>query len=122
MALAARLVSAGFSAVQASAVEGTVANTLTATGSTQATALALPADVNRFTTVAANTGTILPLMNAGDEAVIFNGGANALSVYPPVGGAINAVATNSAYSVATATPTCFIICVTPLLYLATQSA
>lgn len=122
MALQQRIVTGGTSGTAAAALAGTVANTLTATGTTQATALALPADVNRFTTVGANSGTILPAMNPGDQVEIFNGGANALSVYPPVGGAINAVAANSAYSVATATPYVLVRCVTPLQYLALQSA
>lgn len=122
MPLQARLVTAGLSAVEAAAICGTVANSLTATGSTQATALALPADVNRFTTVAASTGAILPAMNPGDSMVVFNGGANALSLYPPVGGIINGLSANAAYSVAAATPTVEIICVTPTQYLAQQSA
>lgn len=122
MALSQRLVVAGTPATQASAIQGTVATGLTATGSTQATALALPADLNQFTTVAASTGTILPPMNPGDSVNIYNKGANALAVYPPVGGAINAVATNGAYSVATATPYVEVYCLTPLLYIASQSA
>lgn len=122
MALAARLSAAGFSAVQAQAVEGTVANTLTATGTTQAAALALAGDINRFTTVGANSGAILPAMNGGDRMTVFNGGANALSLYPPVGGQINAVGANTAYSIATATPMCLIVCVTPTQYLAMQAA
>jgi hypothetical protein len=117
-----RLVTAGVSALQAQATVGTVANGLTAAGSTQATALPLPADVNRFTTVAASTGAILPPSNPGDMIVVQNAGANALAVYPPVGAAINAVATNGAYSVATATPTAVFICVTPTQFIAFQSA
>jgi hypothetical protein len=122
MALSARIVASGLSAVNSQAIQGVTANTLTATGSTQGTALALPADVNRFTTVAASTGTILPPMNPGDEVIIYNGGANALSVYPPVGGAINAIAANSPYSVATATPFCTVSCITATVYIASQSA
>ena len=61
-------------------------------------------------------------MNPGDEIIVRNGGANALSLYPPVGGAINSLGTNAAYSIATATPLCYVTCVTPLLYLASQSA
>lgn len=122
MALQQRIVTGGVPGTAAAAIAGTVANSLTATGSTQATALALPADVNRFTTAAASTGTILPAMNPGDQVEIFNGGANALSVYPPVGGAINAVAANGAYSVATATPYAVVRCITPLQYIAHQAA
>lgn len=122
MSLQQRLVIAGLSAVQAQAIQGTVQTGLTATGSTQGTALALPADVNNVTTVAASTGVVLPAMNPGDEIVVRNGGANALLLYPPVGGAINALSTNTGYSIATATPLCYVICVTPTLYLASQSA
>ena len=122
MAVQQRTLAAGTPATQAAALAGTVANALTAAGNSQATALALPADINRFTTVAASTGTILPAMNPGDYVEIFNGGANALAVYPPVGGAINAIAANSPYNVATATPYCRVRCVTPTQYIAQQSA
>lgn len=122
MSLQQRLTQAGLGAVASAAIVGGAANTLTATGNSQATGLPLPADVNRFTTVAASTATTLPAMNPGDSVIIFNGGANALSVFPPVGGAINAIAANSAYSLATATPFCLVVCVTPLQYQAFQSA
>lgn len=122
MSVAQRLVVTGLSAVQAAAIQGTAANNLTATGSTQGTALALPADICKFTTVAASTGAILPPCNPGDSGTIFNGGANALSLYPPTGGKINAVATNGAYSIATATPYCDWYCIDALTYIASQSA
>lgn len=122
MSLQQRLVVSGISASQAGAIQGTVANNLTAAGNSQGTALALPADVNKFTTVAASTGTIIPAMNPGDSVILFNGGANALAVYPPTGGKINAVATNGAYSVATATPYCEVYCIDALTYIASQSA
>ena len=92
MSLQQRLVVSGMSAPQATAIQGTVANTLTATGtSSQTAAYPINADVSRFTTVAANAGALLPAMNPGDDVVVFNGGANALLLYPPVGGAINAL-------------------------------
>lgn len=122
MSLQARIVASGLSAINAQAIQGTVANALTATGSTQGTALALGADLNRFTTVAASTGAILPAMNPGDNMQVFNGGANALLVYPPVGGTINALAANAGYSVAAATPFCEVYCVNPTTYIARQSA
>lgn len=116
------MVAAGLSAVQVAAISGTAANSLTATGSTQATALPLPADVCKFTTVAASTGAIIPPANPGDSGTVFNGGASALLLYPPVGGKVNAVATNGGYSIATATPYCDWYCVDPLTYIASQSA
>lgn len=117
-----KMVAAGLSAIQAQAIQGLPANTLTATGAAQATALPLAGDINRFTTVAAATGALLPAMNAGDSLVVVNAGANALLLYPPVGGAINSVAVNGSYSIATATPTCIVFCITPLQYSAMQSA
>ena len=122
MTLSARAVSAGFSAIQAQAMQGTAANNLTATGSTQATALTLPADICKFTTVAGSTGAIIPPANPGDSGTIFNGGGNALSLYPPTGGKINGLGTNAAYSIATATPYCDWYCVDALTYIASQSA
>lgn len=122
MATAQRLTVSGISAVQAGAIQGTTANNLTATGAAQATALPLPADICKFTTVAASTGAIIPPANPGDSGTIFNAGANALSLYPPLGGKINAVATNGAYSIATATPYCDWYCIDPLTYIASQSA
>jgi hypothetical protein len=122
MSLASRLVQAGFSAIQAAAIQGTSQTGLTATGTVQGTAFAVPADINKFTTVAAGTGAILPAMNPGDSLVVVNGGANALLLYPPVGATINALGANTAYSVATATPTCEVYCVSPLIYHAFQSA
>jgi hypothetical protein len=122
MALAQRLTIAGLSAINAQAITGTVADSLTATGATQATALALAGDINRFTTVAAATGALCPAMNPGDYIEVFNGGANALLVYPPTGAKINALGTNAGYSVATATPYVRVRCITPLQYIANQAA
>jgi hypothetical protein len=122
MALSQRLVVSGLSAPQATAIQGTVANGLTALGTTQANALALPADVNYFTTVGAGTGTVLPAMNPGDSVNLYNKGAAALLVYPPPGAVINSLGANAGYSVATATPYVEVYCVTPLIYIASQSA
>lgn len=123
MALQQRLVVAGISATQAAATQGTVAMGLTSTGtSSQATALPVPADLCFFSTVALNSGAILPAANPGDSGTLFNGGANALLLYPPVGGKINSLGTNAAYSVAAATPFVDWWCVTPTQYICSQSA
>lgn len=80
----------------AAAVTGDVAMGLVATGTTQATALALAKDNNFVGTTALNTGVILQAnLHAGDEIYVFNGGANPLLVYPPVGGTINGGAANA---------------------------
>lgn len=117
-----RMLAAGLSAVQCQAIQGTAVNNLTATGTTQGTALPLPADVCKFTTVAASTGAIIPPCNGADSGSVFNGGASALLLYPPVGGKINGLGTNAGYSIAAATPYCDWYCVDPLTYIASQSA
>lgn len=70
-------------------------------GTTQATAAAITADLSVFTTVALNSGAILPNVSiaGGEDFFVVNAGANALSVYPPSGGKINAGAANAAVSV-----------------------
>ena len=91
----------GISAGAANALVGGATAGLTATGSTQADALALQVSNNQFTTVAAGTGAILPSFSQpGDVCRVFNNGANALLVYPQSGGAINNGSTNAGFSVA----------------------
>jgi hypothetical protein len=99
----AKMMGVGTPPMMAQVTVGTVTNTLTASGSTQGTALAISDDVNIFTTVAASTGTILPgstLVSAGDNILVVNYGANALTVYPPTGGKINNGSANAGVSVA----------------------
>lgn len=68
---------------------------LTATGSTQAGALALTSTFSIFGTVSSSTGCVAPTKNS----FIYNGGASALSVYPPLGWNINGTTVNTAISV-----------------------
>lgn len=108
-------------AAQATAT-GILANTLTATGNSQGTALALPSDFNVFTTVAASTGTIMPSnCLPGDWFTIVNHGASTLSVYPPTGGKIANGSANAAFSVG-ANKTAQVICIDPLTFAASLSA
>jgi hypothetical protein len=123
MPVQARMVVAGMSATEAAASVGTVANSLTAVSGGQSAAAGLPGDVNRFTTVPASGGCILPALNPGDNIVVVNAQVtNALLLFPPVGGAINALATNGSYSIAVATPFCYVQCITPTQYHCFQSA
>ena len=76
---------------------------LTATGSSQATAYPLATDArHEFTTTAVSTGAVLPVATRlpGDVSV-FNAGASTLTVYPPLGGAIDGGSVNAGVSVAT---------------------
>lgn len=96
-----KILGGGISGPAARAIVGDVATGLTAVGATQATALALAADNNFISTAAASTGVLLPLGNAGDSVFVYNGGANSVTVYPPVGGTINNLSANTGLVVAT---------------------
>lgn len=108
------LMGSGFSGQQAIALNGYSTVGATATGSTQATALALTTEFTELTTVAAGTGVILPASSTtsgivgGDSFFIANQGANALLVYPPTGGSIGLAATNAGVSVASGKTAYFI--------------
>ena len=80
----------------------------TATGATQATAYVLSAVRTKFGTVAAGTGALLPVGAPGDELTVTNFGANALAVYPQVGGAINNGGVNASVNVAANGTTIFV--------------
>jgi len=60
--------------------------TVTAAGTVQANGTALTADYNVVTTVAADSGVVLPDATVGRRIIIINRGANALKVYPFAGG------------------------------------
>lgn len=73
----------------------------TAAGTTQGDAFEITKQTTVFGTVALNSGAVLPdAGDVGEAFLVHNGGANALSVYPPSGGKINAAATDAALSVA----------------------
>ena len=74
-----------------------LASGLTAIGTTQATGYPLIASSNFFTTVADGTGAVLnSAWSQSDSQLVYNGGANQLSVYPPSGSKINELTTNGA--------------------------
>lgn len=76
---------------------------LTATGTNQATGFQIPLgqDVSIFSTVASGTAATLPTgsISSGEEYVVANHGANALLLYPPVGGSIAGLSANTATTV-----------------------
>ena len=112
----AKMVGFGVAVSAAAAIAGDTAVGLTALGSTQGTALAFSANYTMFTTVAAGTGAILPTIAnvpglgvvQGDDFIVFNNGANALIVYPPVGSQIALGATNAGQSIPSG-KSCFFI-------------
>jgi hypothetical protein len=100
MTILRKLIGTGISGISAQAIAGTVGGGKIATGTNQATAFLLSEDMTIFSTVASGTGGILPSgAAANDLYTTVNNGANALSIYPPVGGSFDAGAANTAYSV-----------------------
>ena len=102
MSKQARIMAGGIPGGAAIGVVGDVQSGQTALGNSQATAFALAAAITAFSTTAASTGAILPADAApGDECEVYNGGANSLTVYPPVGGTINNLSANTGMALAT---------------------
>lgn len=87
------------SATAGFASAATYAAAVSAAGTTQGTATAITATINVVTTVAANSGVILP-SGATQPIRILNRGANALKVYPQTGAQIEAAGANAAVTVA----------------------
>lgn len=106
MGFAKNIMGAGIPAAAAAAdTVSTVATALTSAGTTQGTALSITADVNFVSTVAAGSGVILYNGMIGDSVFIMNDGdADALTVYPPVSGKFNNLATNAGFSLPANTP------------------
>ena len=68
---------------------------LTATGTTQATALLLLNGIAYIGTAAAGSGVLLFPGNPGTSQRVYNAGANAVKIYPTSGAQINALGTNN---------------------------
>jgi len=79
-------------------------------GTTQPTATALTKDVNIVTAANANNGVALPAGVAGMVIYIYNSTATTINIYPVNGGSakINALTTNSAYTLAGTTGVRFV--------------
>lgn len=81
-----------------------VATALSGAGTNQAGATQVTSVLNVFTTVASGTGAKLNSSAALDgqtaRQVIFNGGANPLTVYPATGQNINSLAANAGHILA----------------------
>jgi len=103
MALSWKIFGSGLNGLTVKSAFNDVADSLTATGTNQATAYAMTAADNEFTTVASGTGAILYAGAAGDTQYVYNGGANPLMVYPPSGSKINSLTTNMGVSIPVAT-------------------
>jgi hypothetical protein len=83
------------SSLTATFVRGSVSASVTAAGTTRADATALTSEINDLTTVALNTGVILPAsatVGIGGFVVVFNNGANPAQVYGAGSDTIDSVA------------------------------
>ena len=90
MAIAREILSAGGGAGLALAVSGSRSLTVSAAGTTQATATDLTSAVNVITTCTeAASGVQLPVNDIADKITVINATAVNLRVYPPSGGAFN---------------------------------
>lgn len=121
MAMAKEIMQGGFSAGAADAIQGGVNLTLSAAGTTQATATAINTSQVYISTAAASSGVILPAVQQGDWIVIYNGGANAVMIYPPLGAKINQLATNTGVTLATNTA-CIYFCFSATQWIVDLSA
>jgi hypothetical protein len=89
-----------------SSISGNIAFNLTsisAAGTTQATATLITSDLVLVGTVAVNSGVRFPTDFVGRRIVIRNSGINDLRVYPSTGAQINELGTNVAFILGTAT-------------------
>lgn len=96
------LMAAGMPWGQAVQIGSDSSTSLTATGTTKATALVLVGAVNVFTLVSSGKGAILPPASGSPVTAIFNGGSNALLVYANGTDVINANSAGASFSVTNA--------------------
>lgn len=102
MAHKAALLGTGHPAAQANALCGAGSTGLTATGTSNADALVVSSHLNAFSTVASSTGAILStVFTPGDEIYIYNGGANTLTIYPPVTSPLSTIDNGSSATIVT---------------------
>lgn len=89
-----------------------VSASITAAGTTQGTATLLINGINMIGTAASGSGVVLFAYNPGASQIVYNGGANPVVVYPPLGVKINGLAANSGMTLAPNTTCEFWTCST----------
>lgn len=90
MPLPSQILAMGNSPGSTTAIVGTGATGLVATGSSITDALQLSNTFNTFTTSSASTGFILPVTEVGAWVVVRNDSGQTLTAYPKAGSTINA--------------------------------
>jgi hypothetical protein len=98
-----KLFGSGLGTLSVSAIVQDVGTAISAAGTSQGTATALTNTLNGLSSVAAGAGVVLYAGSAGDCQLVYNGGANAVRVYPPSGATINGLAANTPHILATNT-------------------
>lgn len=98
------------------------ATALTASGTTQGTALELVNEASDITTVASGAGVVLSSkLTPGDQQFVYNAGVNPLKVYPTSGMKINGLAANASMTLAINTG-CIYKCLSTTRVMAVLSA
>jgi hypothetical protein len=120
MAILKNLMGTGVPGGTAIAINGTSAVGQAATGATQG-AQPVEAEIVAYSSSTANYGPTLPAGAAGDTYVIGNNTANTISVWPPVGGVIQAGAVDAADTILTNRSAIY-VCLGGLNYIHTQGA
>ena len=95
MALASDIMTGGFSAGSAKAIQGLANSTVAAAGTTQGTATSLTRSNNAVTS--GTGGVILKSAEIADEQEIINLSGAQITVYPPSGERINALSANAGF-------------------------
>jgi hypothetical protein len=98
-----KLFQAGIETLGVATIVQDVGTAISAAGTTQGTATTLTNTLNGISTVASGAGVVLWTGTAGDCQIVYNGGANAVKVYPPSGAKINGLATNAPHTLGTFT-------------------
>ena len=120
MSILKNLMGTGVPGATAIAINGISAVGQAATGATQGAQL-IEAEIVAYSSSTVNCGPTLPAGAAGDQYVIGNNTANTISVWPPVGGVIQAGAVNAADTILTARSAIY-VCLGGLNYIHTQGA
>lgn len=82
--------------------------TVVGVGTAQTGAAPLVEGTNYLTSETGQTAFILPALQAEGSPIVVRGGTVAALVFPPVGGAINALAANASFSVTAAKTAMFV--------------
>ena len=98
-----KLFGSGLGTLSVGAIVQDVGTAISAAGTTQGTATALVNTLNGVSSVAEGAGVVLYAGSAGDCQLVYNGGANAVKVYPPSGAQINGLAANVPHTLAVRT-------------------